>query len=129
RLDLATQPGSDRLGIEQRSGPRVVRLAGAFDVLPLPPVPLLPPSVMVFVSVFVSVLVSVLVSVVVSVLASVLVSLAVSDFVSAGLLDEYKSLYQPLPLSWNAVREMIRSSAPPQASQIVLSGSLIRCWD
>ena len=50
------------------------------------------------------------------------------DF-DSGLLDEYRSLYQPLPLSWNAVREMSRSSAlAPHASHSVLSGSLIRCW-
>jgi hypothetical protein len=46
-----------------------------------------------------------------------------------GFEDEYKSLYQPLPLSWNAVREISRSSASlPHASHVVLSGSLMRCW-
>jgi hypothetical protein len=58
---------------------------------------------------------------------SVFVVLSV-DFAS-GFDDEYRSLYQPLPLSWNAVREISRSSAGcPQASQSVLSGSAIRCW-
>ena len=52
-----------------------------------------------------------------------------SDDFDSGFDDEYKSLYQPLPLSWNAVREIRRSSAlAPHASQSVLSGSLIRCW-
>lgn len=56
------------------------------------------------------------------------VPLSPLDF-DSGLLDEYRSLYQPLPLSWNAVREMSRSSAlAPHASHSVLSGSLIRCW-
>jgi hypothetical protein len=52
-----------------------------------------------------------------------------SDGLDSGLDDEYRSLYQPLPLSWNAVREINRSRAlAPHASQSVLSGSLIRCW-
>jgi hypothetical protein len=46
----------------------------------------------------------------------------------AGFWDAYRSLYQPLPLSWNAVREISRSRLPPQTSQVVLSGSDIRCW-
>jgi hypothetical protein len=46
----------------------------------------------------------------------------------SGLLDEYRSLYQPPPLSVNAVREINRSSAPPHSSQVVLAGSLIR-WE
>jgi len=45
-----------------------------------------------------------------------------------GLADAYRSLYQPPPLSWNAVREISRSSDPPHASQTVLGSSLMRCW-
>jgi hypothetical protein len=53
-----------------------------------------------------------------------------SDLASAaaGFVDEYRSLYQPPPLSWKAVREIRRSRPPPQASHVVLSGSDIRCW-
>src|SRR5262249_28650321 len=50
-----------------------------------------------------------------------------ADF-DSGFADAYRSLYQPPPFSWNAVREINRSSAPPHASQTVLSGSLMRCW-
>jgi hypothetical protein len=45
-----------------------------------------------------------------------------------GLLLAYRSLYQPLPLSWNAVREISRSSSPPHASHTVIGGSDMRCW-
>lgn len=61
---------------------------------------------------------------------SVAVAAVVPDPVEpdSGFDDEYRSLYQPPPFSWNAVREMIRSSASaPHASQTVLSGSAIRC--
>jgi hypothetical protein len=47
----------------------------------------------------------------------------------SGFADEYRSLYQPLPLNWNAVREISRSSASlPHASQVTLSSSTMRCW-
>lgn len=51
-----------------------------------------------------------------------------SDDFDSGFALEYRSLYQPLPFSVNAVREIRRSSAPPHASHSVLSGSLMRCW-
>jgi len=47
----------------------------------------------------------------------------------SGLLDAYRSLYQPPPLSENAVREISFSSAGlPQTSQSTRSSSTIRCW-
>ncbi len=47
---------------------------------------------------------------------------------AAGFGEEYRSLYQPPPLSWNDVCEIWRSSAcAPQASHLRLGGSLMRC--
>ena len=43
-----------------------------------------------------------------------------------GLVELYRSLYQPPPLNAKEVREIRRSSAPPQASHSVRF-SLIRC--
>jgi hypothetical protein len=51
------------------------------------------------------------------------------ELFDSGLLDAYRSLYQPPPLSVKAVREISRSRAGfPQTSQTSLSGSAIRCW-
>jgi hypothetical protein len=41
--------------------------------------------------------------------------------------DEYRSLYQPPPLRWNALCEMMRSRAPLHSSHSVFRSSLMRC--
>jgi hypothetical protein len=62
------------------------------------------------------------------VLALSLLAPPLSDEPLAGLGDEYRSLYQPLPLSMNEERDINFSSAPPHCSHSDLGGSLMRCW-
>lgn len=40
-----------------------------------------------------------------------------------GFDEEYRSLYQPPPLNCTAGAEITRSSVPPQAGHVVISGS------
>jgi hypothetical protein len=63
-----------------------------------------------------------------SLLALSLLAPPLSDEPLAGLGDEYRSLYQPLPLSMNDERDINFSSAPPHCSHSDLGGSLMRCW-